>query len=33
MDFNISFLNSEAVIFQQIVRLSSANDTLIGKGY
>lgn len=33
MDFDVSFLNSEAVIFRQIVRLSNNNDNLIGKGY
>lgn len=33
MDFDIIFLNSEALIFRQIVRLSNTNDNLIGNGY
>lgn len=33
MDFDNSFLNSEAVMFRQIIRLSSSNDSIIGKGY
>lgn len=33
MDLDVTFLNSEAVIFRQIVRISSTNDTLMGKGY
>ena len=33
MDFDVSYLNSEAVTFRQIVRISSTNDTLMGKGY
>lgn len=33
MDFDVSFLNSEAVIFRQIVRMSNNNDMLFGKSY
>lgn len=31
MDFDYTFLNSEAIIFKQILRLSSDNDSQIGR--
>ena len=31
MDFDYTFLNSEALIFKQILRLASANDSLTGR--
>ena len=31
MDFDYTFLNSEAIIFKQIVKISSSNDNLTGR--
>lgn len=33
MDFDTSYLNSEAVMWKQIIRLSNSNDSLMGKCY